>query len=66
MIKGGNEMCKAIKEWEEEAIEIGKEIGKEEMLSTVIHNLMDSMKVSMQEAKRILKVSEMNEFKSPV
>lgn len=61
MIKGGIGMCKAIREWEEEAIEIGKEIGKEEML----HNLMDSLKVSMQEAKRMLKISETNELESP-
>jgi len=65
MIKGGIGMCKAIREWEEEAIEIGKEIGKEEMLDTMINNLMDSLKVSVQEAKRILQISESGDIKNP-
>lgn len=54
MIEGGVEMCKAIREWEEEAVERGIEQG----IAIAINNLMDSLQVSMQEAKRMLKVPE--------
>ena len=55
MTEEGMSMCRAL----EELIEDAREEGREEILSTLVNNLMSSLHVSMEKAKELLKISEM-------
>ena len=59
MTEEGISMCRAMEELMEDAREEGREQGREEILSTLVSNLMSSLHVSMEKAKELLKISEM-------
>ena len=69
-IEEGVGMCRAMEELLEDAremgIEVGKEIGKEETLSTLVNNLMSSMHVSVEKAKELLKITEIESGKQVI
>lgn len=69
-IEEGVGMCRAMEELLEDAremgIEVGKEIGKEETLSTLLNNLMSSMHVSVEKAKELLKITEIESGKQVI
>lgn len=70
MTEEGMSMCRALEELvedaREEGREEGKEIGKKETLSTLVNNLMSSMHVSMEKAKELLKIAEIESGKQVV
>ena len=65
-IEEGVGMCRAMEELMEDAREMGIEVGKEETLSTLVNNLMSSMHVSMEKAKELLKIVEMESGKQVI
>ncbi len=60
------DLCRAFEEEREIGIEIGKEIGKEETLSALVNNLMNSMHISVEKARELLKISDIESEKQTV